>query len=173
MTLHHITFVRCLVLLIPANLMTSNLRFGELLFSVGYCSRFAETRIVAYHFTLWTQLPSSTTERRAPLDMSVTDPLCFLQYYDGDILTVTAESIQQCCHSFFRHGTVKMYHNCQFRLWLLFYFIWVTHILCNLCHMIFCHSAFIVPFMYELICFWYSLLYCVSLIVFYRDSFHE
>ncbi len=51
MTLHHITFVRCLVLSIPANLMTSNLRFGELLLSVGYCSSFAETRIVAYHVT--------------------------------------------------------------------------------------------------------------------------
>ncbi len=127
MTLHHITFVRCLVLLIPANLMTSNLRFGELLLSVGQCSRFVETWIVAYHFKLWTQLPSITTGRRAPLDISVTDHLCFLQYYDGDILTVKAESIQQCCHSFFRHGTVKIDHNLQFCDFdSCYYFIWVT-----------------------------------------------
>lgn len=64
MTLHHITFDRCIELLIPANLMTSNLWFGELLLSVGKCSRFAETRIVAYHFNFWTQLPSITTGSR-------------------------------------------------------------------------------------------------------------
>lgn len=67
MTLHHIIFDRCLVLLIPPNLMKSNLRFGELLLSVGQCSRFMETRFVTYHFNLWTQLPSITTGRRAPL----------------------------------------------------------------------------------------------------------